>query len=153
MRVGGFGTRDTRKFIGSNVKDTNDECAFKVFQVLARAVVEGRLRPDDPNKIDGLVLARNGFECVVEVWMPILGTDQEVRVNLLRRVRRLLKVEVGLEKAHYECHLLKQDKYFGYVYDGSYWSNPLRDGTKAWFKRKAWEKEQAALAAAAEEGT
>jgi len=50
----------------------------QVFQVLARAVVEGRLRPDDPNKIDGLVLARNGFECVVEVWMPILGTDQEV---------------------------------------------------------------------------
>ena len=56
--------------------------------------------------------------------------------------------EVGLEKSHYECHYLKNDKYFGYVFDGNNWSNPLREGTKAWFKRRAWEKEQAALAEA-----
>merc|ERR1711988_1208267 len=123
MRMGAFGTRDTRKFIGSNVKDANDECAFKVFRSLCRAVVEGRVRPDDPNKVDGVVLARNGFECVVEVWLPILGTDKEVRDTLLRRIRKILKAECGLEKHFYECHFQKNDKYFGYVFDGQYWSN------------------------------
>jgi len=151
QRLGAFGTRDTRKFIGSNLKDTNDETAFKVFQLLARTMVEGKLRQDDPNKIDGLVIARNNFEAVVEVWLPILATDTEVRENLMKRLRRLLKKEVGLERNHYECHILKSDKFYGYVFDGTYWSNPLREGTKAWFERKKWEKEQAALEAAANE--
>jgi hypothetical protein len=151
MRVGSFGTRDTRKFIGSNVKDANDECAFKVFQALARSMVEGKLRPGDPNKVDGIILSRNGFECIVEVWLPILGTDEDVRESLLRRVRAILKRDVGLHRTHYEVHFQKCDKYFGYVFDGNYWGNPLRDGTKAWFKRRAWEKEQAALADAAAE--
>ena len=80
--------------------------------------------------------------------MSILGTDEEVRESLKRRIRSILKRDVGLDKGHFEAHFLKNDKYFGYVFDGNNWSNPLREGTRAWFKRRAWEKEQAALAEA-----
>eukprot|EP00656_Telonema_subtile_P000341 TRINITY_DN10169_c0_g1_i3.p3 TRINITY_DN10169_c0_g1~~TRINITY_DN10169_c0_g1_i3.p3 ORF type:complete len:126 (+),score=43.94 TRINITY_DN10169_c0_g1_i3:667-1044(+) len=116
-----------------------DECGFNAFKALVRAAVEGSLRSwDDPNMVDAVVLHRHKMEATVEVWLPMIATTKEVRERLLRSIRRVLKNELQLTKDEYEVHVSKNDSYYGHTFDGDRgaWVNPLKKGTKEWFKAR-----------------
>eukprot|EP00656_Telonema_subtile_P000339 TRINITY_DN10169_c0_g1_i1.p1 TRINITY_DN10169_c0_g1~~TRINITY_DN10169_c0_g1_i1.p1 ORF type:complete len:307 (+),score=73.54 TRINITY_DN10169_c0_g1_i1:86-1006(+) len=159
-RVGAFGSGPTRFFTSSRVAgghplsapipaprkppiemlaQLRDECGFNAFKALVRAAVEGSLRSwDDPNMVDAVVLHRHKMEATVEVWLPMIATTKEVRERLLRSIRRVLKNELQLTKDEYEVHVSKNDSYYGHTFDGDRgaWVNPLKKGTKEWFKAR-----------------